>query len=275
MGTLFIVPTPIGNLEDITLRALRVLREVSLIAAEDTRTSRVLLSHYSINTPLTSYHEHNKLTKLDNVVAALATGDVALISDAGMPGISDPGYELVRATIDAGYRVEPLPGPNAILPALVGSGLPTDQFIYMGFVPRKAGARLAFLQALVDETRTVIAYESPNRLQDTLAAIRDVLGPARQVCVARELTKTFEEFTRGPVETVLQHYADNPPRGEITLLIAGQDRAALTWDTDAVRSALRARLDNGEGLSQAARAIAAESGWSKRDVYAMGIEENA
>src|SRR5690606_18121109 len=188
MGTLYIVPTPIGNLEDITLRALRVLREAALIAAEDTRTTRVLLRHYDIATPLTSYHEHNKLAKLDSIFEALEEGDVALVSDAGTPGISDPGYELIGEAIQRGIRVEPLPGASALVTALVGAGLPTDSFIYLGFLPKKASARAEALREVATQRRTLVFYESPNRLLDTLAAVRDVLGE-RQVCVARELTK--------------------------------------------------------------------------------------
>jgi 16S rRNA (cytidine1402-2'-O)-methyltransferase len=171
MGTLYIVPTPIGNLEDITLRALRILGEVALIAAEDTRTSRVLLSHHGINTPLTSYHEHNKSGKESTLLDALATGDIALISDAGTPGISDPGYALVNAAIAAGHRVEPLPGANAVTTALVGSGLATDRFCFAGFIPKKASHRLDFLRGLADETQTVITYDSPHRLVETLRMI--------------------------------------------------------------------------------------------------------
>ncbi|HEX2905499.1 MAG TPA: 16S rRNA (cytidine(1402)-2'-O)-methyltransferase, partial [Phototrophicaceae bacterium] len=257
MGTLFVVPTPIGNLEDITLRALRVLKEVALIAAEDTRTTRVLLDHYAITTPLTSYHEHNKLTKLDAVFAALAGGDVALVSDAGMPGISDPGYELVREALARGYRVEPLPGANALLPALVGSGLPTDSFVYLGFLPRKHKALLDFLAELADELRTMIAYESPNRLTDTLEAVAQVLGEQRPVCVARELSKKFEEFRRGSVSEVLAHFRETPPRGEITLVIGGKPpETREKGDETRVRSALELRLKAGEPLSRAARAIA-------------------
>ncbi|HLV34162.1 MAG TPA: 16S rRNA (cytidine(1402)-2'-O)-methyltransferase [Spirillospora sp.] len=269
MGTLYIVPTPIGNLEDITLRALRVLREAALIAAEDTRTTRVLLRHYDISTPLTSYHEHNKLTKLDAIFDALAQGDVALVSDAGTPGISDPGYELVQAVIERGFRVEPLPGPNALLPALVGSGLPADQFVFLGFLPKKAKARADLLASLADEQRTLVTYESPNRLLDTLAAIREVFGE-RPVCVARELTKIYEEFVRGSVSEVMAHYTAHPPRGEIVLVIGGAAPADVArWDEDRVRAALSERLEAGESLSHAAKAVAAQSGWNRRDVYAL------
>jgi 16S rRNA (cytidine1402-2'-O)-methyltransferase len=267
MGTLYIVPTPIGNLEDITLRALRVLKEVRLIAAEDTRTSRVLLQHYTITTPLTSYHEHNKLDKLATIFEALAQGDVALISDAGTPGISDPGYELIQAAIEHGIRVEPLPGANAVIPALVGSGLPSDRFLYLGFAPRKQ--LIAYWQGLAQERATMIVYESPHRLIETLEALQHTLGEARQVCVARELSKKFEEFQRGAIGAVLRYYQEHPPRGEITLVIAGAPEVIAVWDEARIREALHTRLAEGESLSQAAKAVARESGWEKRTIYAL------
>lgn len=267
-GTLYVVPTPIGNLEDITLRALRVLRECALIAAEDTRTSRVLLQHYDIKTPLTSYHEHNKLAKLDAVFDALEQGDVALISDAGTPGISDPGYEMIREAIARGVRVEPLPGANALITALVASGLPTDAFVYVGFLPRKKLD--AFFGDLRNEPRTIIAYESPNRLVGALEAAGAVFGADRPACVARELSKLYEEFTRGTLGEVLAHYQATAPRGEITLLIGGKPAESVAWDVERVRAALAARLVAGEPLSAAAKAVARESGWRKGDVYALG-----
>ena len=273
MPTLYIVPTPIGNLEDITLRALRILREASLIAAEDTRTTRVLLDHYAIATPMTSYHEHNKLTKLDVLLDALATGDVALVSDAGMPGISDPGYELIREALARGIPVVALPGPSAVVTALVASGLPTDRFLFVGFLPRRKKALHAALAALANEPGVIIAYESPNRLVATLQAILDVLGD-RPVAVGRELTKLYEEVRRGPASEVLAHYAENPPKGEITLVIGGAAHTASDepWDADDVREALQARLDAGESRSAAARAVAEQAGWNRRDVYNLDLE---
>jgi 16S rRNA (cytidine1402-2'-O)-methyltransferase len=274
MGTLYLVPTPIGNLEDITLRALRVLREVALIAAEDTRTTRVLLQHYQITTPLTSYHEHNKLAKLDAIFDALAQGDVALVSDAGTPGLSDPGYELIAAALAQGVRVEPLPGPNALLPALVASGLPADQFMYLGFLPKKSKARADLLDSLADERRTLVVYESPNRLLDTLSAIRDSLGE-RPLCVAREISKLYEEFVRGSAGEVIAHFEAHPPRGEIVLVIGGAvETDTEVWDEDRVRAALFDQINAGESLSRAAKAVAAQSGWNRRDVYALGTETN-
>ena len=272
MPTLYVVPTPIGNLEDITLRALRVLKEVRLIAAEDTRTTRVLLNRYDIRTPLTSYHEHNKLSKLDAIFGALEEGDVALVSDAGTPGISDPGAELIAEAIARQIRVEPLPGPSAVLPALVASGLPTDGFLFAGFPPRKASTRAAFLAALAAEPRTLIFYESPNRLTDLLGAVIETLGD-RPACVARELSKIHEEFFRGSASEALAHYTATPPRGEIVLLVAGAPELPPdVWDEARVLAALQARLASGEPLSAAAKALAAETGWERRAVYQLGLD---
>ncbi len=276
MATLYIVPTPIGNLEDITLRALRVLREVRLIAAEDTRTSRVLLDHFDIKTPMTSYHEHNKLAKLDAIFAALAGGDVALISDAGTPGISDPGYELIVAALAQGVRVEALPGACAAITALVASGLPTDAFAFLGFPPRKASELRAFFEAIRNEPRTVILYESPYRLVDTLQAALAVLGAARPACVGREISKLHEEYTRAPIGEVLAYYQSHTPRGEVVLLIGGAPPpVAQAWDEARVRAALAARLDEGEPLKVAAKALATLSGWDRRTIYGFGIEEES
>ena len=268
-GTLYLVPTPIGNLEDMTMRALRILKECALIACEDTRTSRVLLNHFNIDTPVTSYHEHNKLTKLDALFEVLETGDLALISDAGTPGLSDPGFELVREAVERGYLIVPLPGPNAVLPALVASGLPTDSFVYLGFLPRKH--LRDYFAALKDERRTMVAYESPHRLTDSLEALEAALGGERPVVVAREISEKFEEFVRGTASEVLAHMRDQPPRGEITLVIGGAPETALAWDETRVRAALRERLDAGDSRSQAAKTVAAQSGWRKGDVY--GLDE--
>ena len=261
--TLYVVPTPIGNLEDITLRALRILKEAVLIAAEDTRTTRVLLDRYEIHTPLISYHEHNKLARLDNLFEALMRGDVALVSDAGMPGISDPGFELIREALSRSIVVSVLPGASAVITALVASGLPGDGFMFLGFLPRKDKALRDLLGSIRAERRTLIAYESPNRLTDTLAAIRTALGD-RPVAVARELSKLHESIVRGSASEVLAHFTDQPPRGEITLVIGGAifDPPPAEWDADQVRAALQQRIAAGESRSDAARAIAGESGWN-------------
>ncbi len=214
------MPTPIGNLEDITLRALRLLREVHLIAAEDTRHSLKLLNHYDIHTPLTSYYEFNKHKKLPALLSALAQGDVALISDAGTPGVNDPGYELIGGAIDAGIKVVVLPGANAILTALSASGLEQAGFCFLGFPPRKSSQLSHLLGQNQDRTETLVFYESPNRLIKTLTTALQVLGD-RQGVVALELTKLFEEFQRRKLSELITEYENNPPRGEVTLLIAG------------------------------------------------------
>ncbi|MFN8527944.1 MAG: 16S rRNA (cytidine(1402)-2'-O)-methyltransferase [Anaerolineae bacterium] len=274
MGILYIVPTPIGNLEDITLRALRILREVRLIAAEDTRTTRVLLNHYQITTPLTSYHEHNKLTKLDVIFEALAQGDVALVSDAGTPGISDPGYELIREAIARGVTVTPLPGACAAITGLVASGLPTEEFTFLGFLPKKDKARRELLDRYAQSLQTLIVYESPNRLTDTLEAIQSAYGADRDVVVARELTKLYEEFQRGRAADVLAHYLAVPPRGEIVIYIAPAPPIEVAvWDEDQVRASLRERLQAGESVKDAAKAVSTQSGWDRREVYSLAVEE--
>ncbi|GAB4517323.1 MAG: 16S rRNA (cytidine(1402)-2'-O)-methyltransferase [Anaerolineae bacterium] len=221
MGTLYIVPTPIGNLEDMTLRALRVLKSVRLIAAEDTRHSHKLTSHFEIDTPMTSYFEHNKLRKLPFILGALDSGDVALISDAGTPGISDPGYELIRAAIEQGVEVVVLPGPNAIFTGLSVSGLNTAPFRFYGFLPRKEKQMRDFLDALADYPETLVFYESPNRLLKTLQLMLDSLGN-RQAVVAVEMTKMFEEFQRAPLSDLIAFYDANPLRGEVTLMVSGK-----------------------------------------------------
>lgn len=273
VGTLYLVGTPIGNLEDITLRALRVLREVSLIAAEDTRHTRKLLARYEIRTPTTSYFEHNKLAKLDVILAALETGDVALVSDAGMPGISDPGYELVRAALERGFPVVPVPGPSAIVAALAASGLPTDAFVYVGFLPRKAGERRRVLEALRAERRTLVLYEAPHRLLDTLADIQETLGN-RVVAIARELTKMHEEIWRGTVSGARTHFTEHAPRGEFTLVIGGVAEPQA-WSEVQVRETLAQRLAEGWSARDAAADVAARSGWRKGDVYRLAATYTA
>ena len=272
MGILYIVPTPIGNLEDITLRALRILGEVSLIAAEDTRTSRTLTQRYNIDTPLTSYHQHNRLTKLEPIFAALDAGDVALISDAGTPGISDPGFELVQAAIARGVEVVSLPGANAVTTALAASGLAADSFLFVGFLPRKTKGLKARLAELASRPETVIAYESPYRLAETLAAVVDVMGGGRRICVAREMSKKFEEFYRGTAQESYDYFAAEKPRGEVTLLIAGGSSDEV-WREQDVRRALDERLAAGAPLSRAAKEVAKLAGWKKNRVYSLGLQE--
>jgi 16S rRNA (cytidine1402-2'-O)-methyltransferase len=215
---LYVVATPIGNLEDITLRALRILQEVHLIAAEDTRTARKLLNKYNISTRLTSYFEHNKKARLPSLVNILKEKDVALISEAGMPGISDPGYELVKAAIENNIDVVAVPGCSAVTTSLAISGLPSDQFVYLGFLPRKKGERKRLFESLAGEPRTIICFESPYRVLDSLSAILDTIGD-RKVAVCRELTKYYEEVFRGTLSDAIEHF--RKPRGEFTLVIEG------------------------------------------------------
>lgn len=266
MGTLYIVGTPIGNLEDVTLRALRVLQEVALIAAEDTRKARVLLDHYKITTPVTSFFEGNERHKTDTILSALASNDVALISEAGMPGISDPGYPLIQAAIEREIAVIPVPGPSAHTAALVASGLPTDRFLFLGFLPRKSSERAAQLGEIAAVKATLVCYEAPHRLAATLKALHTALGN-RQIALCREMTKRFEEVWRGDIEEALTHVEANAPRGEYTLVIAGASEDAARWEADQVREALEAHMAKGLSRSQAARRVAALSGWRRQDVY--------
>jgi 16S rRNA (cytidine1402-2'-O)-methyltransferase len=226
MPVLYVIATPIGNLEDISLRALRLLREVKLIAAEDTRKTRRLLNSYNIKTSLTSYHEHSKRAKLDYLLDYLEKEDLALVSEAGMPGLSDPGYELIIAAIEGGISVVPIPGASAVITALVVSGLPTDQFLYVGFLPRRKGQRQRLLSSIVDEPRTIVAFETPHRLGDALNDIEEILGD-RRLSVCRELTKVHEEIFRGRVSQAREHFVE--PRGEFSLVIEGKTRAWLKF----------------------------------------------
>ncbi len=269
MGTLYVVATPIGNLEDLTFRARRVLGEVSLIAAEDTRHTAGLLKHYGLATPATSYFEHNKLSKLDVILAALAGGDVALVSDAGMPGLSDPGYELIRAAVAAGYPVAPVPGPSALLAALVVSGLPTDSFVYLGYLPRKPGERRRLFEELSGERRTLAAFEAPHRLVESLADAQVAWGD-RSCAVARELTKIYEEVFRGSLGAAKAHFTEAPPRGEITLIVAGAPGAPpVRWDEARVRAEVARLMAAGLDRKTAARSVAQVSGWTRREVYGL------
>jgi len=264
MPTLYVVGTPIGNLEDITLRALRVLKEVQLIAAEDTRKAGTLLRHHDISAPMTSFFDANERRKIRGILDVLAEGDVALISDAGMPGISDPGYPLVRAAIEGGYSVVPIPGPSAHTAALVISGLPADRFMFLGFPPRKHPEKL--LEGLVEIAATLVLYEAPHRLQQTLEAMLQKLGD-RDITLCRELTKMYEEVWRGCISDALTWIDENPPRGEFTLVVAGASGESERWREARVRETLATRMAEGLSRSQAAREIAAESGWRRREIY--------
>jgi len=261
---LYVVATPIGNLEDISLRALRTLREVKLIAAEDTRRTRQLLVSYDIKTPVTSYHEHNKWAKLDYILDCLEGGDVALVSEAGMPGMSDPGYELIVAANHRGIPVVPIPGASVVITALVVSGLPTERFIYIGFLPHKAGSRRRLLESVADEYGTIVVLESPHRLRAALNDILLVLGD-RKVAVCRELTKIHEEVFRGTISQAIEHFIQ--PRGEFTLVIEGKGEKEKPQLTEAIERQLHSLSLSGVMAKEAIARVAGETGLSKRELY--------
>jgi 16S rRNA (cytidine1402-2'-O)-methyltransferase len=270
-GSLFLVATPIGNLEDITFRALRVLRECDLVAAEDTRHTAKLLNHYGIRTPTTSVHEHNEPARIAGLLAKLTAGtSIALVSDAGTPGVSDPGFKLVRAAIAAGVRVEAIPGASAVLAALSSSGLPTDSFVFVGFPPARKAAREAWYRTLRDERRTLVFFEAPHRIRESLEAALQVLGD-REVSVCRELTKLHEELVRGPMSSVLGRLGEE--RGEFTVVVSGEppppeSACQAQISDDKVFTAFMAAVDGGAGRRDAVRAVAEELGLRSRDVYA-------
>jgi 16S rRNA (cytidine1402-2'-O)-methyltransferase len=266
MGTLYLVATPIGNLEDISARAIKTLKSCRLIAAEDTRQTRKLLRHYGIQTPTTSYHEHNKLTKLGNLLLTLEEGDIALVSDAGTPALNDPGYELVKTVLDAGFNVSPIPGPCAPIAALVASGLSTDAFIYLGYLPRKKGQRRRLLAEVAGQNYTLIALEAPHRLLVALQDSFELLGD-RSIAIARELTKIHEEIFRGTLSEALAHFRANPPRGEFTLVIDGASAKTELWDQAALDSAIQEYINIDLKPSQISSLLAEESGWPRRKIY--------
>ena len=269
MGTLFLVATPIGNLEDISPRALRILKEVQLIAAEDTRHSGVLLKHFGIETRLTSYFEHNKIHKLDQILSALAEGDVALISDAGTPAINDPGYELVQAALASNFDVVPVPGPSAPIAALTVSGLPTDSFLYLGYLPHKSSERLGFVGQVSNLPYTLIFLETPHRLLDSLEDILAVLGD-RRICIAREMTKRYEEYWRRDISGALEYFKSKDPRGEFTLVVEGKKKEESSkWEESELMDAIRKELQTGRSAKEISADLAGQSGWNKKDVYAL------
>jgi len=271
-GALYVVATPIGNLEDITYRAVRTLAEADLIACEDTRQTRKLLDHYGIGKPTVSYHEHNEAKRAEELAARLRGGaTVALVSDAGMPLVSDPGYRLVQAAVASGIAVIPIPGPSAVLTALAASGLPTDAFHFGGFLPPKSGQRLKALEAMADEQATVIFYEAPHRIVETLDAIQEVLGP-RPIVVARELTKIHEEFLRGTAAEIRATLAARESvKGEITLLIGKAAEPAP--DDTPVPDAVEALVRDGTPRMDAIKQVAKRRGLSKREVYAQLVRD--
>jgi len=273
-GCLYLVATPIGNLEDITLRALRVLREADVIACEDTRQTQKLLSHYEISKRMVSYHEHNEMTRAAELVIELEQGaQVALVSDAGTPGISDPGHRLVTLCQRHGIRVMPVPGPSALIAALAVSGLPADEFVFVGFLPPRSGERRRALQRLATEKRTIAFYEAPHRLVEMLGDAAETLG-ARPAVVAREVTKLHEEFVRGTLPELAERFAKKPPLGEITLLVGPGEPAPIVTPKislpERVEELMRLQqLDHKAALKQAAK----ERGLSKRDAYRVLLSD--
>jgi len=264
MPALYVVATPIGNLEDVTLRAIRILKEVKLIAAEDTRKTKRLLDHYGIRTPMTSYYEHNKMTKLGHLLRLLENDDLALVSEAGMPGISDPGYELVVAAARQGVRVVPIPGPSAILAAVAVSGLPTDQFIYLGFLPRKKSERIRLLERVSGEPQTLVTFEAPHRLTDALKDMLEVLGD-RRVAIARELTKLHEEVFRGVTSEAMGHFQQ--PKGEFTIVIDGRRRESKVALTAEIENEIGALQRQGVPAREAIARLVAITGLPRKELY--------
>ncbi len=264
MPILYVVATPIGNLDDISLRALRTLREVRLIAAEDTRKTKRLLTTYDIKTPVTSYHQHNKWTKLGYILRSLEDGDLALVSSAGMPGISDPGYELVVAANQRGIPVVPIPGPSVVVTALVISGLPTDRFSYVGFLPNRVNSRRRLLESIANEQSTIVALESPHRLPAALNDILLTLGD-RKIAVCRELTKIYEEVFRGTISQAIAHFTE--PRGEFTLVIEGRMERDKPQLTAAIEEQLHQLRRSGTAAKEAIASVAGETGLPKKELY--------
>ncbi|MGI9073619.1 MAG: 16S rRNA (cytidine(1402)-2'-O)-methyltransferase [Bryobacteraceae bacterium] len=272
-GTLYVIATPIGNLEDITLRALRILRdEVAIIACEDTRQTQKLLEHYQIKKPLISYHEHNEASRTAEILDRLERGEsVALVSDAGTPLVSDPGYRVVKGAKDHGFNVVPVPGPSAVLAALAASGLPTDEFRFIGFLPSKAGARRKALLEISNTPGTVVAYESPHRILDTLAEMAEILGNA-PVVLAREITKIHEEFLRGSAAAIRERLAQRASiKGEITLIIGRPEKTSAPV-SDPLGEVLRLEAEQGLARMEAVKAVAKQLGLPKREVYRLAAE---
>src|SRR5262247_3720086 len=269
-GILYIVATHIGNLEDITFRALRLLRDVDVIAAEDTRHTQILLSHHAIHTPLTSYHEHNEKFKAQELVTRLARDqNIALVSDAGTPTISDPGFRLVVQAIRAGVRIIPVPGASALTAVLGATGLPTDRFVFEGFLPAKKSQRRERLQTLRDETRTLIFYEAPHRLKDTLDDIHELLGN-REAVLAREVSKIHEEFLRGPVSALDRALGSGEVRGEVTLIISGSTGDSRV-NEDLVKAEIRELKGQGLRVKEIAEVLGEKFDYPKKDIYRLAL----
>jgi len=271
-GTLYIVATPIGNLEDITLRAMRVLKEVDLIAAEDTRHTQHLLNHFGIRTPLTSYHEHNERSKARQLIERLREGkNVALVSDAGTPAISDPGFRIVVEAVAAGINIVPIPGASALTAVLSAGGLPTDRFVFEGFLPAKSKERRARLQALSAENRTLVFYEAPHRLKETLNDMLAILGE-RDVVVAREVSKAYEEFLRGHLGSVMQQIGERTIKGEVTLLVKGTEASTVVSQAQLQKDIEQLKAE-GMGVKEISQLLGERYAYSKKEIYRIALAQ--
>ncbi|MGB5714740.1 MAG: 16S rRNA (cytidine(1402)-2'-O)-methyltransferase [Waterburya sp.] len=275
LGKLYLVGTPIGNLEDITLRAIRILKEVDLIAAEDTRRTGKLLQHLQIKTPQISYHEHNQDYRTDELITRLQQGtQIALVTDAGMPSISDPGVQIVQAAIAHNISVIPIPGGTAVISALAGSGMPSERFIFEGFLPPKESKRQARLELLRSETKTVVLYEAPHRILRTLQDLAAVVGKDREIVLARELTKVHEEFWRGNIgEAIAMYTNERQPKGEYTLVLKGAAETSLITSEAELKRELQQLLNQGMTRSQASRQLTKLTSFSRREIYQLDLDD--
>lgn len=271
-GILYVVGTPIGNLEDMTFRAVRILQTVDLIAAEDTRHTGKLLQHFQITTPQISYHEHNSNSRISELLQQLGNGKaIAIVTDAGMPAISDPGSELVKACVESGISVVPIPGPSAVITALSAAGLPTDKFVFEGFLPTKNKDRQERLEFLQAEARTIVFYESPHRLRQTLQDLADILGQDRRLVLARELTKLYEEFFRGRIGEAIAYYTEREPQGEYTLVVTGLPPLKPQLSEAQLKAELQQIMAQGISRSQASRQLAKATSLPRRHLYQLAL----
>lgn len=271
-GVLYVVATPIGNLEDMTFRAIAILQSVDVIAAEDTRHTGKLLHHFQITTPQISYHDHNRLSRLPEVLERLRDGQkIALVTDAGMPGISDPGYELVKACAEAGIVVVPIPGACAVVAALSAAGLPTDRFVFEGFLPVKGQERRDRLEEIQSEARTLVFYEAPHRVRTTLQDLAEALGADRAIVLGRELTKLHEQFWRGTLAGAIAYYQTREPQGEYTFVVAGTTLTQPLLSEGDLKAELKAIINQGISRSQASRQLAQQTSFSRRQIYQLAL----